>query len=83
MLRKLNYYSVVLLTLPFVPLAVITGLFETALNTDSEATLFIIRPFIWAVERKTGRAIRTSGTQNTQNLCGSAIPTGDKPPANS
>ena len=55
MLRKLNYYGVVFLTLPFVPLAVISGLFETALNTDSKATLFIISPFIWAVERKVGQ----------------------------
>lgn len=83
MLRKLNYISVVMLTLPVVPFAVITGLVETIFNSNSDVTLWIVRPFVWAVERKTGRAIRTSGTQNTQNLCGSAIPTGDKPPANS
>ena len=56
MLRKLKYISLVLLTLPLVPLAVFTGLFETALGTNSLFTLWIIRPFLWAVEsnRKRG-----------------------------
>ena len=52
MWRRLNYGGMIVLTTPFVCLAVVVGLVEMSMGLDGNAALIISRPFTWAVERK-------------------------------
>jgi hypothetical protein len=52
MWRRLNYGGMIVLTTPFVCLAVFVGLAEMSMGLDGNAALLISRPFTWAVERK-------------------------------
>jgi hypothetical protein len=51
-MKRLNYGLVVFATTPFACLAIVAGLFEVALGTDGEATLWLSGPFRWAIDRK-------------------------------
>lgn len=48
----MNYGGMIVLTTPFVCLAVFVGLAEMSMGLDGNAALLISRPFTWAVERK-------------------------------
>lgn len=52
MWRRLNYGGVILLTTPFVCLAVVVGLTEMFMGLDGNLALIISKPFTWAMERK-------------------------------
>ena len=52
MLRRLNYYGLILLTTPCLWLAVVVGLAEMLLEDDGTIAKEIVRPFLWAVRRR-------------------------------
>jgi hypothetical protein len=52
MWKHLNYNGVILLTTPFVCLATIIGIVELVMGLDGNVALIIVKPFLWAKERK-------------------------------
>ena len=55
MLNRLNYSLVLLLTVPFLIVAVFVALAELAMGLDGHIALLIANPFIWALERRVNR----------------------------
>jgi hypothetical protein len=51
-MQRLNYGSMILLTIPFVLLGLVIGLFECVVGSDGSTAEFVVRPFIWAYRRK-------------------------------
>ena len=51
-MKKLNYATMIFLTMPFVAFGICVGLFETCVGTDGAAAEFVVRPFLWAYRRK-------------------------------
>ena len=51
-MQRLNYGSMILLTIPFVLLGLVIGLFECVVGSDGSTAEFVLRPFIWAYRRK-------------------------------
>jgi hypothetical protein len=51
-MRRLNYGGMILLTTPFVIIAVVVGLLECVMGSDGATTDFIVKPFLWAYRRK-------------------------------
>jgi hypothetical protein len=52
MLERLIFSLLILLTLPFVLLAIPIGVAELMLSTKGDLTLWVVKPFTWAYERK-------------------------------
>ena len=52
MLERLIFSLLILLTLPFVLLAIPIGIAEFMLGTKGDLTLWVVKPFTWAYERK-------------------------------
>ena len=50
-MRKISYYTLIVLTMPFLSIGIAVGLFELCCGTDGRASKFIARPFLWAYER--------------------------------
>jgi hypothetical protein len=51
-MKRFNYASMIILTLPFVLLGVLVGIFETCAGTDGATTERVAGPFLWAYRRK-------------------------------
>jgi len=51
-MRRLNYGGMIILTLPFVILGVIVGLFECIVGSDGASAEYVVKPFLWAYRRK-------------------------------
>jgi hypothetical protein len=60
LLRQLNYYLVIVSTLPCLILALSIGLIEVFIDDGAgRAAAFLARPFLWAVDRRPGELRRT------------------------
>jgi hypothetical protein len=53
-MKRLNYAFWIVMTLPFAFLGVVTAIFEMMLRTSGDFTIWVVRPFTWAYERKCG-----------------------------
>jgi hypothetical protein len=53
-MEKAIYVFWVFLTLPFAGLGIVTGLLELAIGTSCNLTNFLVKPFLWAYDRKRG-----------------------------
>lgn len=53
-MKRLNYALGIIVTLPFVALGIVTGLIELLLKTNGDFTIWVVKPFTWAYERKVG-----------------------------
>lgn len=53
-MKRLNYALGILVTLPFAAMGIITGLVELLLKTNGDFTIWVVKPFTWAYERKVG-----------------------------
>ena len=51
-MKKLNYVVVLVLMMPFVPLSMVVGLIEVVLHRPSSWAEVVLKPFLWAYERK-------------------------------
>ena len=51
-MRRLNYGGMIVLTTPFLGLAVLVGLVGMIFRPDDDLALLIARPFLWAKDRK-------------------------------
>jgi hypothetical protein len=51
-MRRLNYGGMLVLTTPFLGLAVLVGLVGMIFGSDGDLALLVARPFLWAQERK-------------------------------
>lgn len=51
-MKRLNYGAMIILTTPFVLIAVVVGLLECVMGSDGATTEFIVKPFLWAYRRK-------------------------------
>ena len=51
-MRRLNYGGMILLTVPFIFIGVLVGLFECCVGSDGSTAEFVAKPFLWAYRRK-------------------------------
>jgi hypothetical protein len=51
-MRRLNYGGMIVLTTPFLGLAILVGLIGMILDSDDDLALLVARPFLWAKDRK-------------------------------
>ena len=51
-MRRLNYGGMIVLTTPFLGLAILVGFAGMILGSDDDLALLIARPFLWAKDRK-------------------------------
>jgi hypothetical protein len=49
--RRLLYYGLVLVTVPFLWLGVAVALFEIVIGTDGQGASWVVSPFTWALRR--------------------------------